>query len=81
VGLRAALDGCGKSRPHRDWIPDSLVSKETYFVTFGSRFAGVRRLSRHSMSRNEYLMLPIVFRINSARLSFPLSFVHRLFET
>ena len=31
VGLRAGLDGCGKSRPHRDSIPDrpALASRYT----------------------------------------------------
>ena len=25
VGPRAGLDGCGKSRPHRDLVPESLA--------------------------------------------------------
>ena len=55
--------------------------RKLIFVTFGSKFAGVRRLSKHHMLRYEYLMLPIQSRIYSVRLSFPLSVAHWAIET
>ena len=31
VGLRACLDGSGKSRPHRDWTPDRPARSELLY--------------------------------------------------
>ena len=31
VGPRARLDGCGKTYPHRDWIPNRAARSESLY--------------------------------------------------
>jgi len=53
-----------------DSVEFLLVSMENCFVTFDSRFAGVRLLPLHSMANFEYFLLPTHFRNQSTILHF-----------
>jgi hypothetical protein len=45
VGPRTGLDGCGKSRPYRDWIPDrSARSQQQFRLRYPAHFKKALRI-------------------------------------
>ena len=52
VGPRAGLDGCGKSRPHRDSISDRPARSESlYRLSYPGPFSDKYKLHKYSVGR------------------------------